>query len=86
MKKVLLLLLTVLMLSGCSQWTARNFGGDYTHELPKGEKLINVTWKDDTLWFLTRIMEEDDEVEEYKFQASSVFGVFEGTVTIVESK
>lgn len=86
MKKILLTLLTILTLSGCDQMTARNFGGDYTHELPKGEKLVNVTWKDDDLWILTRPFEDGDKEEEYKFQESSVFGVMEGTVTIVESR
>lgn len=89
MKKTFLSLLIVLILIGvvgCSQFGAKNFGGDYTHELPKGEKLVNVTWKDDTLWYLTEPMKAEDEAETYKFNADSVFGVFEGTVTIVESK
>lgn len=87
-KKMLLsaLCLSVLALTGCSQWTARNFGGDYEVELPKGEKLVNATWKEDSLWYLTEPMEENYVPTEYKFQADSVFGVFEGTVTITESK
>lgn len=75
----------LVSLTGC-QWGARKFGGDYTHELPKGEKLVNVTWKEDSLWYLTEPMDKDDIAETYKFQADSVFGIFEGTVTIKESK
>lgn len=89
MKKIIFSLIAVVMLlsvTGCSQWKSRNLGGDYTHELPKGEKLVNVTWKEDSLWYLTRPMEEGEEVETYQFQADSVFGVFEGTVTIIESE
>jgi len=88
MKKIIavLMLAGMVALSGCSQLASRSFGGDYTHELPKGEKLINATWKEDSLWYLTRPMEEGEEPETYKFQADSVFGVFEGTVTVVESK
>ena len=89
MKKLLLtvvLAISVLSLVACDQYVARNLGGDYTHELPKGEKLVNVTWKEDSLWYLTRPMTNDDIAETYTFQADTVFGVFEGTVTIVESK
>lgn len=90
MKKKLSLLLGVVLLSlslvGCDQWTARKFGGDYDVELPKGEKLVNATWKEDSLWYLTEPMQEDYEPKEYKLQADSVFGIFEGTVTIKESK
>jgi len=31
-------------------------------------------------------MTEEDVVETYTFQADSVFGIFEGTVTVVENK
>lgn len=89
MKKLLLATMvgvSCLSLMGCSQYFARSFGGDYSHELPKGEKLVNATWKEDSLWYLTKPMAEDDVVETYTFQADSVFGVFEGTVTIIESK
>jgi uncharacterized lipoprotein YehR (DUF1307 family) len=89
MKKIILSLITVIMLltvAGCGQWSARKFGGDYTYELPKGEKLINVTWKEDSLWYLTRPMRDSEEPDTYKFKADSVFGVFEGTVTIVETE
>ena len=34
---------------------------------------------------LTRPMRDDEEPETHTFQQSSEFGVFEGTVTIVES-
>jgi len=72
-------------LSGC-QWSAKNLGGDYTVNLPKGEKLVNATWKQDSLWYLTRPMTDQDKVETYKFKEDSTMGVMEGTVTIKESK
>lgn len=40
---------------------------------------------DDSLWYLTRPMRDDEEPETHTFQQSSEFGVFEGTVTIIES-
>ena len=71
--------------AGC-QSAAKNFGGDYTLKLPKNEKLVMVTWKDNSLWYLTKPMTEDDIAETYKFQESSDLGIMEGTVTVVETK
>lgn len=64
---------------------ARSLGGDMTLELEPGQKLEMITWKEDSLWYLTRPMRDDEEPETHTFQQSSEFGVFEGTVTIVES-
>lgn len=88
MKKIFasILLVSILLLFGCSQMMAKKFGGDYTLELPKGEKLVNITWKKDNLWYLTVPMEDDYEPQIYKFQVDTLWGVFEGTVTIVESR
>ena len=88
MKKIFisLLLILTLLLTGCSQWTAKNLGGNYTLELPEGERLVNVTWKKDSLWYLTAPMEDDYEPQTYKFQEDTSFGVLEGTVTIIESR
>ncbi|MEE1256261.1 MAG: hypothetical protein UHN47_07085 [Lachnospiraceae bacterium] len=49
-------------------------------------KLELITWKNDSLWYLTRPMTEDDIAETHTYQQSSEWGIFEGTVTIVESK
>lgn len=87
MKKRILLLLTVitLTLSGC-QKAAHSYGGDITLKLEPDQKLEMITWKNDSLWYLTKPMTEDDVAETHTFQQSSEWGVFEGTVTIVESK
>lgn len=63
-----------------------SFGGDYTLRLPKNEKLLMITWKDNSLWYLTKPMTEDDIAETYKFQESADLGIMEGTVTVVETK
>ena len=57
-----------------------------TIELPKGQKLEEITWKDADLWYLTRPMREDENAETHTFQESTEFGVLEGTVTIIETK
>lgn len=85
---ILIIMLTCLLptLVGCSQIGAKSFGGSYTIELQQGEKLMNVTWKDNELWYLTKTMTDSDVAETYKFKEDSTFGVLEGTVTIKESK
>lgn len=89
-KKLLAVVLTlgvvISCLTGCSQTMARDFGGSVTIELEPNQKLEMITWKEDSLWYLTKPMTEEDVAETHTFQQSSVFGVFEGTVTVVESK
>lgn len=72
-------------MSGC-QGAARNLGGEVTIELPPNEKLEVITWKEDSLWYLTRPMREDEEAEIHIYKQSSEWGVFEGTVMIIETK
>lgn len=88
MKKLLCLvgiIGVVLSTTGC-QYATKNLGGDMTLELKPNQKLEEITWKDDNLWYLTRPMRSDEEPETHTFQQKSEMGVFEGTVTIVESK
>jgi hypothetical protein len=79
------IILLTLLLSGC-QSAAKHMGGDMTLELEPNQKLEEITWKNDDLWYLTRPMREDEEPETHTFQQSTDFGVFEGTVTVVESR
>lgn len=77
----------IFCFTGCTEQTiAREWGGTYEIELPKGEKLIEVTWKDANLFYLTRPMHDDEYPETYKFQEDSEWGVWEGTVIIKESR
>ena len=88
-KKVLAVLLAVGMmttlLTGC-QGATKSFGGSMTINLEPNTKLELITWKDDSLWYCTRPMREDDIAETHTYQQQSEFGVFEGTVTIIETK
>ena len=83
---IFVLLLTISQFACTENQRAKNFGGDFTLNLPKGQKLVTITWKDDNLWYLTRPMHEDEKAETYSFQESSSFGMMNGTVTIEESK
>ncbi len=86
MKRLILIILMTLCLTGC-QNTTKNWGGSMTIELPKGQKLEEITWKGDSdLWYLTRPMKEDEVAETHIFQQNTEFGIFEGTVTIIETK
>ncbi len=59
MKKYLFLLIVLVAMCSCTQnQMARTYGGKMTIELPKGEKLVNATWKEANLFYLTEPMEE----------------------------
>lgn len=77
--------ITASSLTGC-QSVARSMGGDITIELDPGEKLEEITWKDDSLWYLTRPMRPNEKAETHVFEQSSNFGIIEGSVTIIESE
>ncbi|MEY4572409.1 MAG: phage Mater [Bacteroidota bacterium] len=85
-KKVLLFSVGVFLLSCTENQRVKNFGGQGTINLPKGRKLVNVTWKDTEIWYLTRPMEANDVAQTYQFQESSSWGMLEGTYKIVETK
>ena len=75
------------LLVGCgSNFMTKNLGGSMTVRLEPNQKLVNATWKDDNLWYLTRPMREDDYAEVSVFQQKSEFGLFEGSVTFIETK
>ena len=82
---VILIIVLVISLCGC-QAAARNLGSDVTIELEPNQKLEMITWKGSNLWYLTRPMTVNDVAETHVFQESSIFGIVEGTVTIIESK
>lgn len=82
-KLIFVVLTTMLCLSGC-QGAVKSYGGEMTLDLPVDTKLELITWKDDELWYLTRPMRDDETAETHTYQESSEWGVFEGTVTIIE--
>lgn len=92
MKKRVLLIATIISaalfgLTGCTAQTiTRSFGGSMTLQLEPNQKLEEITWKDDSLWYLTRPMTDNDIAETHTFQESDAYGFAEGTVTIVETK
>ncbi len=87
MKKLFFILFAFLMITSCTQnQKAKSFGGKAEYDLPKGTKLIDITWKGEDMWYLVRPMREGESPETYQFKEQSSFGVLEGTVILKESK
>lgn len=88
MKKLTILAsIAILSLVSCTENSrVKNWGGEGTINLPKGRKLINVTWKENQIWYLTRPMDSTDVAETYQFHEESSWGVVEGTYNIIETK
>ena len=74
---VIMLVSVIMCFTGCTEH-------DVVVDLPEGQKLEEVTWKDTELWYLTRLMREDEFPETHVFQEKSSWGIWEGTVTIIE--
>jgi hypothetical protein len=87
MRKLILILTLILTVSSCTENSrVKNFGGEGTINLPANQKLINITWKEGQIWYLTRPMGKDDVAETYKFSEESSWGAIEGTYNIIETK
>ena len=72
MKKRIAVVLTAIIMSvacltGCQSAT-KNYGGKTTVKLEPNQKLEEITWKDDSLWYLTRPMTDDDVAETHTFR------------------
>lgn len=65
---------------------AKNFGGKITITLPRGEKLVECTWKDDNIWYLTEPMEKNYQPKNKTFREKSQFGALEGKVIFIETR
>jgi hypothetical protein len=87
MKKMFLAIGVIAMLGSCTENSrVKNWGGEGTLTLPANQKLVNVTWKESQIWYLTRPMDSSDVAQTYQFHEESSWGVMEGTYTIVEVK
>lgn len=91
MKKTILSLAIIMALASASctdNTMARRYGGTATINLPKGQELIEVTWKGDanSLWYLTKPMDKNYTPTTKTFQEDSRFGLLEGKVIFVESR
>jgi hypothetical protein len=94
MKFRILLIATILlfvgtplyMMFGTENSRAKRFGGTMNVELPQGQKLFDVTWKENSIWYATRPMRSGETAEVYSFQEDSALGIIEGKVIFTEQK
>lgn len=88
MKKVLFALtLIILLFIGCTKnQMARRYGRTMTIKLEPGQRLMEATWKDNNLFYLTEPMDPDYEPKTKTFHEDSNFGVIESTVIFVETR
>ncbi len=78
------LVLTLLLVGCTQQQMVKNFGSTMKVDLPRGEKLVNATWKDDHLWYTTRQERDGEKPEVFTFQESSSYGIAQGKVIFTE--
>ncbi len=76
----LFLIITMMFLGSCTDNSrARKWGGTETITLPsKNEVLLNVTWKGDQLWVLSK----DTTTGASHFREHSAWGLIEGEIII----
>lgn len=86
MKKIIFVVLLCTLFSCTDNEMARNYGGKEEVTLPVGTKLLNLTWKEDHLWYLTRPMTNNETPETYTFQEKSNYGILQGEIIIKETK
>lgn len=84
---IFIVVMLISLIRACSpQGIARNWGGEMDMHLEPNRKLVEVTWKDDNIWYLTKPMNNEDIAETYEFAESDAIGIFEGTLHIYEIK
>jgi len=85
MKKLILISIILISISCTNNNRARNWGGTERIYLPKNERLIGATWKDDDIWYLTEPMPANYIPQIKKLTEKSSFGAYEGTLLFIES-
>lgn len=85
-KTLFVVTLGLLFFSCTENQRAKAFGGTMYVTIPKGNKVTNITWKQDDLWYSYRPFEEGEVPTTTKFVEQSSFGIVEGEVIFTESE
>lgn len=87
MRKIILSLVVLVALTSCTENTrAKSWGGTMTINVPKGNKVTNITWKKGDLWYSYRPFQAGEEPTIQTFVEESNLGLMEGKVIFIESK
>ena len=86
MKKVILVLAIAMMFSCTENSRAKRFGGEAKLDVPCGQKVINITWKESELWYSTIPMEAGYVPVTHTFREESNFKIMEGSYLLIETK
>lgn len=85
--KTIVLSLFILSLFSCTEnQRARNLGGTAKVKIPCNQKVTNITWKEENLWYSTTPMEEGYTPQTHNFREESSFGLMEGNYLLIETK
>lgn len=74
-----------MKLFSSNMW-AKSFGGTITVTLKPNTKLVQATWKESNLWYLTRPMRKGETAETSTLHEQSTMGMLEGQVIFIESE
>ena len=86
MRKIIGLLALVLAFSCTENTRAKEYGGTMSINVPAGNKVTNITWKNGDLWYSYRPFINDEKPTIQTFAEESTWGVMSGKVIFVESK
>lgn len=83
MKRIIIALLitSALFFSSCTEnYRTKNLGGKMELHIPNNESLINITFKNDEIWVLTK----DANSNIYHFREKSAYGIMEGEILLLQ--
>ena len=81
-----MLAVTAFTFSSCDQALTRSMGGTTKVQLAPGEKLLEVTWKGNNIWYLVEPMDSNYIPKTKTFKESSTTGILEGKVIFIETR
>ena len=84
---VLIVIIMLALINGMTSCTAneraKHYGGSQTINLSEGERLVNVTWKGDNMWILTK-SDPSSKPQTYSFKEKSSYGILQGEIEFIE--
>lgn len=83
---IALIAIGMMMSFSSCQGCTRQWGGTTKIELEPGEKLVEATWKNNSIWYLVEPMESDYVPKTKVFKEQSNARMLEGQVVFVERR